>query len=373
MTEKVDCLVVGGGVVGLAVARRLALAGREVVVVEAESRVGSHTSSRNSGVIHAGLNAPNTLKGRLCIRGRQMLYAYCAERDVGHSRIGKLIIAPAAAGAEGLARLQQARAQAEANGVDDLQTLTANEAYALEPELDVSGALLSPSSGIIDTHELMSAYCDDIRRYGGAVVCKSPALSGRVRSDGVEIALGGAEEVTVHCNTIINSAGLNAQRLAGSIEGMPKSLIPGQRLAKGSYFVLSGQSPFRHLIYPIHTSNFRSMHTTLDLAGQLRFGPDVEWVETIDYRIDELRDRDFYTSIRRFWPGLPDGALMPGWAGVRPKLALSPTSSEGDFIIQCPKDHGVPGLINLFGIESPGLTASLAIAEEVFARLASAA
>jgi L-2-hydroxyglutarate oxidase LhgO len=369
MTEEVDCLVIGAGAVGLAVARHLAVAGREVIVVEAESAIGTHTSARNSGVVHAGLLSAGTLKARLCLRGKELLYRYCSEHNVGHQRLGKLVIAPVAAGDEGITALQKTKERAEANGLMDLKMLSAAEVRGMEPELDTSGALFSPSSGIVDAHELMLACLGDLEDNGGSLVLESPIISGRVGDDGIEIDVGGASSITIRCRAVVNSAGFNAQTVAASIAGVPKPTIPERLLAKGSYFVLSGKSPFRHLIYPVHTERFRSMHTTLDLGGQLRFGPDIEWVEKIDYRVDEGRAFAFYESIRRFWPGLPDGALLLGWAGVRPKIGRNLSTSELDFVIQGPETHGVPGLINLYGIESPGLTSCLAIAEEVGHRL----
>lgn len=367
MSEHVDCLVIGAGVVGLAVARYLASAGREVIVAETESAIGTHTSTRNSGVVHAGFLPAGTLKARLCVRGRDLLYRYCREHNVGHRRLGKLVIAPRAAGEEGLSALQAIRQRAEANGLTDVCLLSANEVRGLERELDTSGALFSPSSGIVDPHELMLAYLGDLEDDGGSLVLESPVVSGRAGEGGIEIDVGGASPITIFCRSVVNSAGFNAPTVGAAIAGIPRSTIPERGLSKGSYFIFRGPSPFRHLIYPVHTASFRSMHTTLDLAGRLRFGPDTEWVETIDYRVDEGRAAAFYESIRRFWPSLPDGALEPGWAGVRPKIARG--AGELDFVIQGPETHGVAGLINLYGIESPGLTASLAIAEDVGQRL----
>jgi L-2-hydroxyglutarate oxidase LhgO len=372
MAEEVDCLVIGAGVVGLAVARRLAHAGREVILVEAESAIGMHTSARHSGVIHAGLLSAKTLKGRLCRSGKDMLYAYCAEHNVGHKRIGKLIIAPVAAGEEGLAALQATKARAEENGLTDLRLIGADEVRDMEPALETLGALFSPSSGIVDPHDLMLAYLGDLEDKGGSLVLESPVLSGRAGDGRIEIDVGGLSPLTISCRSVVNSAGFNAQKVAASIAGIPKPTIPQRLLAKGSYFVLAGKSPFSRLIYPVHTKSYRSMHTTLDLAGQLRFGPDMEWVEEVDYRVDVARAPAFYDSIRRFWPALPDGALKPGWAGVRPKIGWGQSTAELDFLIQGPETHGIDGLINLYGIESPGLTSSLAIAEDVAHRLAPA-
>jgi L-2-hydroxyglutarate oxidase LhgO len=372
MIEEADCLVIGAGVVGLAVARQLALAGRDVIVVEAENAIGTHTSARHSGVIHAGLLSAKLLKARLCVRGKELLYRYCAEHNVGHKKLGKLIIAPVAAGTEGLAALEAIKTQAEANSVEDLRRLDAAGVRALEPELDTLGALLSPSSGIVDAHELMLAYLGDLEDKGGSLALESPVLSGRANENHIEIDVGGAAPITLRCRSVVNSAGFNAPLVAASIQGISTATIPQRLLSKGNYFVLAGKSPFHHLIYPVHTKTYRSMHTTLDLAGQLRFGPDLEWVDEVDYRVDEARAAAFYAAIRRFWPGLPDGALVPGWAGVRPKIGRGEVSGDQDFVIQGPEAHGVDGLIHLYGIESPGLTSSLAIAEEVARRLASA-
>jgi L-2-hydroxyglutarate oxidase LhgO len=367
--ERTDVVVIGAGVVGLAVARRLALAGREVVVVEAEAVIGSHTSSRNSGVIHAGLSSPKAmLKGRLCLRGKELLYRYCADHGVGHAAIGKLVIAPEAAGAEGLDALMTVKAMAEANGLTDLQLLGPAEVRAMEPELATLGALYSPSSGIIDAHDLMLAYQGDIEAKGGALALRCPVLSGRLGDGWIEIDVGGDQALSLRCNLLVNAAGLNAPTVGRAIVGLPQDTVPPRLLAKGSYFVLSGASPFSHLVYPVHTADFRTLHCHLNLAGQLRFGPDMEWVETVDYRVDEARAADFYTAIRRFWPGLPDGALVAGWAGVRPKIGRS-RAAGNDFVIQDKTTHGIDGLINLYGIESPGLTSSLAIAEEVGLRI----
>ncbi|GAB4273384.1 MAG: NAD(P)/FAD-dependent oxidoreductase [Deferrisomatales bacterium] len=360
--ERADCVVIGAGVVGLAVARALARAGREVLLLERAATFGTETSSRNSEVIHAGIYyPPGSLKARLCRRGRDQLYAYCAAKGVAHRRLGKLIVA---AGPDQVAALERLRATAAANGVDDLAWLSAEEARELEPALRCTRALLSPSTGIVDAHGLMVALLADAQAAGALLVCRCPVLGGRVVGDGIVLRTGGAHPTEVHCRTVINSAGLWAPEVARAIDGLPKDRLPRGYLCKGTYFTLRGRSPFRHLVYPAPEQAGLGIHLTLDLAGQARFGPDVEWVESVDYRVDPARARAFYGAIRRYWPALPDGALQPGYAGIRPKLA-GPGHPPADFLLSTPAHHGVPGLVHLFGIESPGLTACLALAEEV--------
>ena len=358
--ESIECLVVGAGVVGLAVARALARAGREVIVVESERGIGAGVSSRNSEVIHAGIYYPTGLnKTRLCVAGKAMLYAFCREFGVPHKRCGKLLVAVNEGEVDKLAAL---KAQAEANGVTDLIWLSAKEARALEPALVANRALLSPSTGIIDSHALMLALMGDAEAHGAMIAFETPVLAGRAAERGLILETGGSAPMRIAASLVVNAAGLGAQALARSIAGMPAGMIPPLHLAKGNYFVLSGRSPFSRLIYPMPTPGGLGVHLTLDLAGQAKFGPDVEWVDAIDYAVDPRRAESFYAAIRAYWPDLPDGALQPGYAGVRPKIAR-PGGSTTDFLIQTEKDHGVAGLINLFGIESPGLTASLAIAD----------
>jgi L-2-hydroxyglutarate oxidase LhgO len=360
--ESVECLVVGAGVIGLAVARALALAGREVVVVESESGIGQGVSSRNSEVIHAGIYYPTGLdKTRLCVAGKAMLYAFAQEFGVPHKRCGKLLVAVNEGEAGKLAAL---KAQAEANGVTDLVWLSAKETRALEPALVAERALLSPSTGIVDAHAFMTALRGDAEAHGAMIAFETPVLAGRAAESGLVIETGGAAPMRIAAAHVVNAAGLGAQALARSIVGMPADRIPPLHLAKGNYFSLSGRSPFSRLIYPMPTPGGLGVHLTLDLAGQAKFGPDVEWVDAIDYDVDPKRAASFYAAIRTYWPDLPDGALKPGYAGVRPKIAR-PGGSTTDFLIQTEKDHGVRGLINLFGIESPGLTASLTIADWV--------
>ena len=360
--ERVDCIVIGAGVIGLAVARRMALAGREVVVLEAEDAIGTHTSSRNSEVIHAGIYyAPGSLKARLCVASRETLYRYCEAHGVGHRRCGKLIVAT---GDSQRPALEKLHAQALANGVDDLQWLTGEQARALEPELACVAALISPSTGIIDSHGLMLALQGDAEARGGAIALKSPVESGTVTGDAIKLNVGGAQPMRIRARVVVNSAGLHAQKVAAGLRGFPAERVPPGYYCKGNYYSLTGRSPFSRLVYPIPEAAGLGVHLTLDLAGQARFGPDVEWVEAIDYRVDPRRVDAFYREIRRYWPKLAEGALQPGYAGIRPKIQ-APGEPARDFLIEGPRDHGVAGLVNLFGIESPGLTASLAIADYV--------
>ncbi len=370
--DKVDCLVIGAGVVGLAVARALARAGREVVIVEAAQAIGTGTSSRNSEVIHAGIYYPQgSRKAALCVAGNRALYAYCAERGVAHRRCGKLIVATAEAQ---VAELQAIEARAIANGVTDLRWLSAAEAQAMEPAVRCVRALFSPSTGIVDSHGLMLALLGEAEQHGAMLALNSPVLSGRVTSEGIVIRTetrsdtdgdtdGGMELLASH---VINSAGLQAQAVAASIEGFPAAQVPPCFYAKGNYYSLAGRSPFSHLVYPVPEPGGLGVHVTLDLAGQARFGPDVEWVNEIDYRVDPARAQRFYAAVRAYWPELPDDALLPAYSGIRPKLgpAGSPESSA-DFRIEDASVHGVPGLVQLFGIESPGLTSALVIGETV--------
>lgn len=355
-------MVIGAGVVGLAIARALALAGRDVIVLEAEGEIGSHTSSRNSEVIHAGIYYPRgSLKARLCVAGRDMLYRYCAERGVEHRRCGKLIVAGSTAEEPELARIAAAAA---GNGVGDLRRLDAADVAAMEPALKVGAGLLSPSTGIIDSHGLMLAYQGEAEENGAMIAFNAPVEAGRVGEGGIMLRVGGEMPMELDCRTVVNSAGLGAIDFAGRLEGMPPAHVPRQYLAKGNYFTLTPKPPFQRLIYPVPEPGGLGVHLTLDLAGRARFGPDVEWIEEMDYAVDPARGERFYAAIRKYWPGLPDGALEPGYAGIRPKLGPK-GSPAADFVVQGPETHGVPGLVNLFGMESPGLTASMAIAEYV--------
>ncbi len=360
--ESVDVVVVGAGVVGIAIARALAMAGRDVIVLDAAEAIGTETSSRNSEVIHAGIYYPkDSLMARLCVAGRRKLYEYCDERGVAYRKCGKLIVATSA---EEDANLAGVQARAEANGVEGMRVLTAAEARDLEPNLVCTSALLSPETGILDSHGYMVALQGDAEAHGAVFVFHSPVLSGRAVPDGVEIDVGGADPMTLHCRTLINSAGLHATELARAITGMPSQLVPQQYYARGCYFTLTGRSPFTRLIYPVPVAGGLGVHLTIDLGNQARFGPDVEWIDTIDYTVDLTRADSFYAAVRRYWPALKDGALQPGYAGIRPKL--SPKGAPAcDFVIQPPSAHGLSGLVNLFGIESPGLTSAIALADLV--------
>jgi L-2-hydroxyglutarate oxidase LhgO len=367
MTETVECAVIGAGVVGLAVARALALRGREVVVLEAEDAFGTHTSSRNSEVIHAGIYYPkDSLKARFCVEGKKRLYAYCAEHGVAHRNVGKLIVAVEEAE---MASLKVRKQSAEDNGVMDLRWLTAAEAIAMEPALHCVGALMSPSTGIIDSHGLMLAYLGDAEDRGAALALKSPVMGGAIESDGIHLTVGGGTPTELKARIVVNSAGFSAPKVARSIAGIPAAAIPKDYLAKGVYFTLAGKAPFSRLVYPVPELAGLGIHLTLDLGGRARFGPDVEWVDHIDYRVDPKRGDSFYAAIRRYWPALKDGELLPGYAGVRPKIQ-GPGEVGRDFVVSGPKDHGIAGLVNLFGIESPGLTSSMAIGEYVAEMLA---
>jgi L-2-hydroxyglutarate oxidase LhgO len=363
VSEAVDCVVVGAGVVGLAVARALALQGREVMVLEAADAIGTGTSARNSEVIHAGLYYPaGSLKARLCVQGREMLYAYCAERGVPHRRCGKLIVATAA---EQIPALEGIAARALANGVTDLQWLDAAAAQALEPALQCVAALHSPSTGIIDSHALMLALQGDLEHAGGLVALNSPLAQAHCTAEGIH--LQAADGTVLLARTVVNAAGLAAPDLARRFEGLDPRHVPTPYYAKGNYFTLAGRAPFSRLIYPAPEAAGLGVHLTLDLGGQARFGPDVQWVDDpADLQVDPARGDAFYAEVRKYWPGLADSALLPGYAGMRPKIT-APGEAAADFVVQGPAVHGVPGLVNLFGIESPGLTSSLAIAAHVAA------
>jgi L-2-hydroxyglutarate oxidase LhgO len=366
VTEQVDCAVIGAGVVGLAIARELAMAGREVIVLEAADAIGTHTSSRNSEVIHAGLYYPQgSLKARFCVAGKSMLYDYCAAHGVPHDNIGKIVVAVTE---DEIATLKSYVKNAEGNGVGDLRWLSRGELGELEPEVECVAGFMSPSTGIIDSHALMLAYQGDAENSGTTVVFKSPVESGVIGPDGIVLNVGGDEPLTIACRSVVNSAGLFAQNIARSIAGMPAQSIPPQYFAKAHYFTLSGKPPFKRLVYPMASNAHLGVHVTVDMSGQIRFGPDVSWVNAVDYSFDHSREPLFYEAIRKYYPGLKDGQLQPGYTGIRPKVS-GPKEPAADFIISGPRDHGVGGLVNLFGIESPGLTASLAIAGHVRALL----
>ncbi len=369
MSDRVDCAVIGAGVIGLAVARKLAQAGSEVIVIEAEAGIGTGTSSRNSEVIHAGIYyRVSSLKARLCVAGKLALYDYCQSHNVPHRQIGKLIVAVTEPELETLARI---RDKATANGVTDLTFLSAAEVKMIEPEIACVGALFSPSTGIVDSHQLMLAYRGEAEAAGAMIAFMSPVGEAAAEAGGFRIETGGAAPATLNSRWLINAAGLQAREIGARIRGLDPASIPPGYFLKGNYFTLSGRPPFRHLIYPAPVVGGLGTHVTLDLGGQVRFGPDTEPVaETsapFDYAVDPARAESFYAAIRRYYPALKDGSLDPGYAGIRPKLGRP--GEDADFIIQGPTAHGVPGLVNLYGIESPGLTASLAVADAVAALL----
>jgi L-2-hydroxyglutarate oxidase LhgO len=366
-SEQLDAVVIGAGVVGLAVGRALALAGREVVVLEADASLGNHSSSRNSEVIHAGIYyEPGSLKARLCVRGKHALYEYVEAHEVAHRRIGKLIVATRE---EEIPTLEKLKTQAEQNGVHDLSWLSAREAEELEPRVLSCRALLSPSTGVIDSHGYMASLRREIEERGGHVVLSAPVLSGSVMN-GIELSIGGNDPVHARCNTLVNCAGLFAQDVARRLRGLPEASIPPCYYAKGHYFTLTGPSPFSRLVYPVPEPGGLGVHVTLDLAGQARFGPDVSYVSGVDYGFDAARKAAFCAAIRRYFPDLTDERLSPGYTGIRPKLGPAGSPAQ-DFLVQGAETHGVPGLVQLFGIESPGLTASLALAEHALALLGS--
>ena len=362
MTEKVGAVVIGAGVVGLACARALALRGIETIILEANDAIGLESSSRNSEVIHAGLYYPaGSLKARLCVAGNRQLYEFCAAHHVAHRRCGKLIVATAPEQEEKLAALKSQSAQ---NGVTDLQPRSAAQLAALEPQLSATSALLSPSTGIIDSHGLMLALQGDAEAHGAALALKSPLLRGEARGAGFLLEVGGEAPMQLETEILINSAGLHAARIAASLAGLDARHVPALHYARGNYCALAGRAPFTHLVYPLPEPGGLGVHLTLDMGGQARFGPDVEWVDALDYTVDPRRADAFYAAVRKYWPALPDGALQPAYAGIRPKLA-GPGAAAADFLVQSQATHGVPGLINLFGIESPGLTSCLALADHV--------
>ena len=364
--DRVECIVIGAGVVGLAVARSLALRGREVIVLERHGVIGSEVSSRNSGVIHAGLYYPaDSLKARACVAGKHALYEFCASHGIAHARVGKLVVATED---EQLDALDALIERARRNGVEDLVRLDPKEARELEPEVTCAGAFLSPSTGIVDVHEYMLALEGDAEANGAFVALGSPCLGGAAGDDGIRIDVGGAEPVSLVGEVVVNAAALGAQDVARSIEGLDPAHVPPLHYAKGNYFHLTGRSPFSRLVYPMPSGAWLGVHVGLDLGDRCRFGPDLHWVDTLDYDVDAAQVDEFYASIRRYYPALRDGALLPDYTGIRPKI-YGPGEPAPDFVIQGAEAHGIDGLVNLFGIESPGLTSSLAIAEEVASRV----
>jgi L-2-hydroxyglutarate oxidase LhgO len=370
--ERIDAIVIGAGAVGLAVGRALAQAGHETIVLERERGIGQGVSSRNSEVIHAGLYyTPGSNKARFCVRGKQLLYELCAARGVSHAQLGKLVVATDASQHAALKSLQ---AKATANGVP-VSWLTADEARALEPQLACTAALLSPTTGIVDSHGFMVALQGDLEHAGGMVALESTVLAADfTHPDGAVLTVRSGDSDTVtelQASAVVNAASLHATHLARNFRGLSAEHIPQEHYAKGSYYALAGKSPFRHLIYPAPDGAWLGVHLTLDLGGQAKFGPDLEWLATtdpdaIDYTVDPRRADGFYEAVRRYWPALPDGALQPNYSGVRPKI-YAPGEPAADFRIDGPATHGVQGLVNLFGIESPGLTSAMAIGEQVAA------
>ena len=366
--ESQDAVVIGAGVVGLAIARAMAIDGRDVLVVDRNGGIGEETSSRNSEVIHAGIHyPPDSLKAKLCVRGKELLYRYCRDRSIRHRRCGKLIVA---ANDPQHAELEAIQAQGQANGVDDLAIMDRAGAAILEPAVVCTSALISPSTGIVDSHGLMMSFHGDLEAAGGTLALRCEFLRAQVDGEGFRLRIRSAgEPVEVKARTVINSAGLAAEHVARRIDGLPQRVVPRIRFAKGNYFVYRGKHPFRHLVYPVPEPGGLGVHVTLDLNGQARFGPDVQWIDAPDYSVDESRRDRFHDAIRTWWPKVDRDRLAPGYVGVRAKL-IRPGDPPGDFMIQGPTEHGIPGLVNLYGIESPGLTSSLAVAEQVVQALA---
>lgn len=365
--EEVETVVIGAGVVGLAVAKALAESGREVLVLERHDAIGTESSARNSEVIHAGIYYPTgSEKAQLCVRGRHALYAYCDERGIPHQKIGKLIVATAEDEKKALENL---RRTALANGVEDIRWITEAEVHEMEPVVHSVGGLLSPSTGIVDSHSLMLSYQGDLENSGGTIAFLSEAKAGKCGSAGFELSIATeGDKFGLRCRELVNSGGLWAQTFAQSLQGAHQSHVPPRHLCKGHYFTLSGRSPFSHLVYPAPAPAGLGIHVTLDIGGQVRFGPDAEWLPSdlteIDYAVDETRAADFAAAIRRYYPDIDPNDLVPAYAGVRPKIQAQGEPAH-DFVLQAPAEHGVQGLVNLFGIESPGLTSSLAIGARV--------
>lgn len=359
-------LVVGAGVIGLSIARAAAMAGHEVIVAEAAHGIGTGISSRNSEVIHAGLYYPTgSVRAEHSVRGRRMLYAYCAAHGVATRKCGKLLVAT---NDQELAKIESIRAQGNANGVEGLEMIGANAARALEPELSCIGALHSPETGIVDGHAYMLALRGDLEDHGGVIAFATPVERVARVSGGWRAHFGGREPGTLDIDAAVNAAGLGAQTLAQRTDGFPPEHIPPLVLAKGNYFAYAGRPVFSRLIYPTPVDGGLGVHVTIDLSGRMRFGPDVEWVTREHYAVDPSRAASFYARIRAYWPALPDDSLVPDYSGIRPKLT-GPGEPAADFVIAGPGDHGLPQLVALFGIESPGLTSSLSLAEAVVGTL----
>lgn len=359
--DRLDVVVIGAGVVGLAVARALALQGREVIVLESESEIGSHTSSRNSEVIHAGIYyPPGTLKARTCLAGQHLLYQYCAERNIPHKRLGKLVVATNEAE---LPQLNDILERAAHCGVQNLQWLDQQEVTAKEPEIVAAAGIFSPDTGIVDSHQLMLSFQGDLESAKGGVILESPVLGGTKTDRGIELQVGGISDTNIVCNSVINCAGLWAPDLAALLGTRPDS-IPRASYARGHYYSLAGKSPFSHLIYPIPHTGGLGIHATLDLGGQVKFGPDVEWADGVDYTFTKGLEENFRSAIKQYYPTISERTIQPGYCGIRPKI-VAENEASGDFVIADESAHGTQGLINLYGIESPGLTAAMAIAQKV--------
>ncbi len=362
MTERVECAVIGAGVIGLAVARRLARAGIEVVILERAEAIGTETSSRNSEIVHAGIYYPkDSLKALTCVAGKRALYDYCAARGIEHRRCGKIIVATDDSQVGELAAIEE---RAAANGVGDLSWLTLSEVAGMEPAVQCVAALHSPSTGIVDSHALMLSFQGEAEERGAMIAYHAPVAGARIEDDGIVVDVGGATPMTLKAERLVNAAGIWAPAVARTIDGLDPASVPRDYLCKGNYYTLAGKSPFTRPVYPVPEKAGLGVHVTVDLAGQARFGPDVEWIDSIDYDVDPARADAFYAAIRRYWPGLPDGAIQAGYAGIRPKLQ-APGEPAADFVVQGPSAHGIDGLVNLYGIESPGLTAALALADLV--------
>lgn len=361
--ETVDVIVIGAGAIGLAAARALCQAGRDVFIVEAEDGIGTATSSRNSGVIHAGIYYKNgSAKADLCVRGRDLLYRYLRDRGIGHKKCGKMIVATCA---DDIGKLDAIQSHAKANGVNDLKMLSAVEAIEMEPNLSCHAAILSPSTGILDTQEYLNALLCDAENMGAILATRNTITGGEATPNGIILRIN---DESIRARTVINAAGLMAQKITASIAGIPVSTIPKQYLAKGNYFSAAGLKPFSRLIYPVPVPGGLGAHYTMNMAGENLFGPDVEWLDTdaYTYDVDAGRIDSFYEAVEKYWPDVRNRKLQPAYAGIRPKIAGS-GMPDGDFIIQDKSIHGVDGLINLYGIESPGMTSSLAIAERIAA------
>ncbi len=369
--DRIDCVVVGAGVVGLAVAREMALQGRETILLERESAFGTVSSARNSEVIHAGIYYPkDSLKAKLCVEGNRLLYEYCRSHQVATQPYGKLIVA---SDETQIDDLQAILYKAQNNGVPEIKMISGEEAKTLEPNLNCVAAILSSTTGVVDSHGYMLSLLGGFEDAGGMIAYQSPFISakpiGKNAEGGYQLEIGGADGMQIQTKLLINCAGMSAPAIAQKIEGLRNDQIPKAYFAKGNYFSLSGKSPFAHLIYPIPEPGGLGVHLTLDMGGQAKFGPDVEWLdidaeEWIDYTVNPKRGEGFYEAVRRYWPGLKDNSLQPDYSGVRAKI-VPPNAPAGDFCFNAPQDHGMQGLYNLYGFESPGLTASLAIAKHL--------